>query len=104
MREDVRTHRDHVRACRSEAAVPEFWEQEGVRCSWSCLRGDIQEELKNAPVLRHKPDQPWRGIHCGEALSSFRVRNMNQAELKSPRISHLSWGHVEVEGYPPFKD
>jgi hypothetical protein len=29
---------------------------------------------------------------------------MNQAELKSPRISHLSWGHVEVEGYPPFKD
>jgi hypothetical protein len=31
---------------------------EGVRCTWSCLRGDIQEELKNAPVLRHKPDQP----------------------------------------------
>lgn len=29
---------------------------------------------------------------------------MNQAELKSPRISHLSWGHVEVEGHPPFKD
>ena len=44
------------------------------------------------------------GIHCGEALSSFRVRNMNRAELKSPRISHLSWGHVEVEGHPPFKD
>jgi hypothetical protein len=29
---------------------------------------------------------------------------MNQAELKSPRISHLSWGHVEVEGHPLFKD
>ena len=29
---------------------------------------------------------------------------MNQAELKSPRISHLSWGHVEVDGHPPFKD
>ena len=29
---------------------------------------------------------------------------MNQAELKSPLISHLSWGHVEVEGHPPFKD
>ena len=29
---------------------------------------------------------------------------MNQAELKSPRNSHLSWGHVEVEGHPPFKD
>ena len=29
---------------------------------------------------------------------------MNQAELKSPHISHLSWGHVEVEGHPPFKD
>jgi hypothetical protein len=52
----------------------------------------------------HKPDQPWLGIHCGEALGSFRVRKMNQAELKSPRISHLSWGYVEVEGHPPFKD
>jgi hypothetical protein len=29
---------------------------------------------------------------------------MNQAELKPPRISHFSWGHVEVEGYLPFKD
>jgi hypothetical protein len=46
---------------------------------------------------------PWLGVHGGKALSSFRVRNM-QAELKSPRISHLSWGHVEVEGHPPFKD
>ena len=27
---------------------------------------------------------------------------MKQAELKSPRISHLSWGHIEVEGRPPF--
>jgi hypothetical protein len=23
---------------------------------------------------------------------------------KSPRISHLSWGRLEVAGYPPFKD
>jgi hypothetical protein len=23
---------------------------------------------------------------------------------RSPRISHLSWGRLEVEGYPPFKD
>jgi hypothetical protein len=22
----------------------------------------------------------------------------------SPRINHISWGHLEVEGYPPFKD
>ena len=29
---------------------------------------------------------------------------MNKAELKSPRILHLSWGHIEVEGHPPFKD
>ena len=29
---------------------------------------------------------------------------MPQAELNSPRISSLSWGHIEVEGYPPFKD
>jgi hypothetical protein len=26
------------------------------------------------------------------------------AEFKSPRITHLSWGHIEVEGLPPFKD
>jgi hypothetical protein len=29
---------------------------------------------------------------------------MHHAELNSPRISHLSWGHIEVEGHPPFKD
>ena len=29
---------------------------------------------------------------------------MRQAEPISPRISHLSWGHIEVEGHPPFKD
>jgi len=29
---------------------------------------------------------------------------MCHTELNSPRISHLSWGHIEVEGYPPFKD
>jgi hypothetical protein len=29
---------------------------------------------------------------------------MRQAEHNSPRISCLSWGHIEVEGHPPFKD
>ena len=29
---------------------------------------------------------------------------MNKVELKSPRILHLSWGHIEVEGHRPFKD
>jgi hypothetical protein len=29
---------------------------------------------------------------------------MHHAELNSPRISHLSWGHIEVEGHSPFKD
>jgi len=29
---------------------------------------------------------------------------MRHAEPNSPRISHLSWGHIEVEGHPPFKD
>jgi hypothetical protein len=24
--------------------------------------------------------------------------------LSSPRITHLSWGHLEVEGHPAFKD
>ena len=29
---------------------------------------------------------------------------MNQAELESRRILQLSWGHIEFEGHPPFKD
>jgi hypothetical protein len=29
---------------------------------------------------------------------------MHHTELNSPRISHLSWGHIEVEGHPAFKD
>jgi len=29
---------------------------------------------------------------------------MSQVESNSPRISHLSWGRIEVEGYPRFKD
>jgi hypothetical protein len=29
---------------------------------------------------------------------------MSRAELKSPRIAGLSWGQIEVEGYPPFRD
>jgi hypothetical protein len=29
---------------------------------------------------------------------------MRHAEPNSPRISRLSWGHIEVEGHPPFKD
>jgi hypothetical protein len=29
---------------------------------------------------------------------------MRQAERPSPRIVHFSWGRIEVEGHPPFKD
>lgn len=29
---------------------------------------------------------------------------MTPAPPPSPRIAHLSWGRLEVEGYPPFKD
>jgi hypothetical protein len=32
------------------------------------------------------------------------VKDMRHAEPNSPRISRLSWGHIEVEGHPPFKD
>ena len=34
----------------------------------------------------------------------FSVEDMRQAKPDSPRISHLSWGRIEVEGHPPFKD
>jgi len=29
---------------------------------------------------------------------------MTQTTPNSPRISHLSWGRIEVEGHPTFKD
>jgi len=29
---------------------------------------------------------------------------MNETEFKSPRITDLSWGRIEVKGYPPFRD
>jgi hypothetical protein len=29
---------------------------------------------------------------------------MNDLAPNSPRIARLSWGCIEVEGYPPFKD
>ena len=29
---------------------------------------------------------------------------MNQTEPHSPRIARFSWGHIEVDGHPPFKD
>ncbi len=29
---------------------------------------------------------------------------MTAAQTVSPRIAHLSWGRLVVEGYPPFKD
>ena len=32
------------------------------------------------------------------------VEYMRQAKPDSPRISLLSWGRIEVEGHPPFKD
>ena len=46
MREYVRAYRDYLRARGSEAEMPEMWEQEGLRCAGSRLRGDIKEELK----------------------------------------------------------
>ena len=36
-------------------------------------------------------------------FASAADKNMRHTELNSPRISHLSWGHIEVEGYLPFK-
>ena len=55
----------------------------------------------------NRRDDNWRALAWRSSRRSaklFPVRSMNQAELKSPRISHLLWGHVEVEGHPPFKD
>jgi hypothetical protein len=32
----------------------------------------------------------------------FSVEDMREAKPDSPRISHLSWGRIEVEGHLPF--
>jgi hypothetical protein len=32
------------------------------------------------------------------------VEDLRQAKPDSPRILLLSWGRIEVEGHPPFKD
>jgi hypothetical protein len=32
------------------------------------------------------------------------LKEMKQTEPQSPRISRFSWGHIEVDGHPPFKD
>ena len=29
---------------------------------------------------------------------------MTASTTSSPRIAHISWGRLDVEGYPPFKD
>ena len=50
MRKEVRAHRDHLRACSGETAMPEVWEQEGHLRARPCFRGDIEEELKRVDV------------------------------------------------------
>jgi hypothetical protein len=53
-----------------------------------------------SPFLRR-----WQhGVPYSESAKLFAVEDMRQGESNSPRISHLSWGHIEVEGHPPFKD
>jgi hypothetical protein len=45
------------------------------------------------------------GLASELGLSCFAVvKDMRHTESISPRISHLSWGHIEVEGHRPFKD
>ncbi|MGI9437958.1 MAG: Mth938-like domain-containing protein [Geminicoccaceae bacterium] len=38
------------------------------------------------------------------ALGYYTEGNMIQDTPRTPRVAHLSWGRLEVEGYPPFKD
>ena len=47
------------------------------------------------------PVRRWqRGVFCLKLFGE----DMRQIEPISPRISRLSWGHIEVDGHPPFKD
>ena len=46
--ERTETISEHIE---SKTAVPEMWEQEGVRCTGSCLRPDVKEELRAAQAV-----------------------------------------------------
>src|SRR4029079_5436689 len=93
MRKEVRAHRDHLRACSGETAMPEVWEQEGYLRARPCFRGDIEEELKRVDVngqhteaartttptaaaeawfsdLAHVPDLCWTTVMIGLAWLS----------------------------------
>jgi hypothetical protein len=59
MRKAVRAHRDHLRACSGETAMPEVWEQEGHLRARPCFRGDIEEELKRVDVDSQHTEAPW---------------------------------------------
>ena len=59
MRKKVRAHRDHLRACSGETAMPEVWEQEGHLRARPCFRGDIEEELKRVDVGSQHTEAPW---------------------------------------------
>ncbi len=59
------------------------------KAHWTFQRSHQHEHLFAGPELRH--------------TLSFREYKM-QTLARSPRISHVAWGRLEVEGYPPFKD
>ena len=46
MRDNVRAKRNYVRARGGEAEMSEMWDQEGLGCAGSRLRGDIKKELR----------------------------------------------------------
>ena len=61
---------------------------------------------RNSPIylqLEMGTGGPCLAFHP-ESAKLFQGGDMNTAGLKCPRVLHLSWGHIEVEGHPPFKD
>jgi hypothetical protein len=46
LRGTLRANRDYFRTRGGEAEMPEMWEQEGLGCAGSRLRGDIKKELR----------------------------------------------------------
>ena len=58
--------------------MPEMWEQEGLSCAWSCLRGDIQEELN---ALGYRPSATE---NCAKRQSCRQLAERNPPPVAKP--------------------
>src|SRR4029079_14458914 len=99
MREDVRAYGDYLRTRGSEAEMPNAWEQEGLRCARSRLRGDIKEELKTHRIRSNR----LRLLRFGtKPTNSMRRRDVSNSPQSDKRTGLRYWAllqHWPAEGF-----